>query len=69
MLGAQLEQAIHEAEDIVIGMQGRNFRVNRDKAEVELEISKEWLDRIGNFHKPVKVMLLLYKLECSLLFE
>ncbi|XP_064094479.1 laminin subunit alpha-like isoform X2 [Macrobrachium nipponense] len=52
--GAQLEQAIHEAEDIVDRMRQRDFSPFGDKAEVELEISKEWLERMEGFFNPVK---------------
>ncbi|XP_047502805.1 laminin subunit alpha-like isoform X1 [Penaeus chinensis] len=52
--GAHLEQAINEAEIIVAVMQDRNFEEFRDKVEVELELSKELLDKINLFYEPVK---------------
>lgn len=58
--GAHLEQAVNEAEVIVAVMQDRSFEEFRDKVEVELELSKELLDKINLFYEPVKVRNLPY---------
>ncbi|XP_069958976.1 laminin subunit alpha isoform X2 [Cherax quadricarinatus] len=52
--GAQLEQAIREAEILVEEMEKRNFEVYQDKVEVELEKAKEMLENIATFNYPVK---------------
>ncbi|XP_069164876.1 laminin subunit alpha isoform X2 [Procambarus clarkii] len=52
--GAQLEQAIREAESVVEKMEKRSFEGQRDKVEVELEKAKEMLDNIQTFYDPIK---------------
>lgn len=53
--GAELGQAISEAEAIVAEMELRNFEGQNDKVEVELEHAKELLEKMQNFFTPVKV--------------
>lgn len=53
--GAELGQAISEAEGIVAEMELRNFEGQNDKVEVELEHAKELLEKMQNFFTPVKV--------------
>lgn len=53
--GAELGQAISEAESIVAEMELRNFEGQNDKVEVELELAKELLESMQNFFTPVKV--------------
>ncbi|XP_071537849.1 laminin subunit alpha isoform X2 [Panulirus ornatus] len=52
--GAQLEQAIHEAEAVVAEIEKRNFEGQRDKVEVELEKAKEMLENMKAFYDPIK---------------
>ncbi|XP_050725715.1 laminin subunit alpha-like isoform X5 [Eriocheir sinensis] len=52
--GAELGQAISEAEAIVAEMELRNFEGQNDKVEVELEHAKELLEKMQNFFTPVK---------------
>ncbi|CAL4059747.1 unnamed protein product, partial [Meganyctiphanes norvegica] len=52
--GAQIGQAIKEAESIVALMQKRSFDEQRDKVDVELEHAKEILERMRSFYGPIK---------------
>uniref|UniRef100_A0A0P4VVW3 Laminin subunit alpha n=1 Tax=Scylla olivacea TaxID=85551 RepID=A0A0P4VVW3_SCYOL len=52
--GAELEQAISEAEAIVADMKIRDFDGQNDAVELELELAKEILENMENLFNPVK---------------
>ncbi|MPC52271.1 Laminin subunit alpha [Portunus trituberculatus] len=54
--GAELEQAISEAEAIVADMEIRDFGGQNDAVELELELAKEILENMKNLLDPVKVL-------------
>lgn len=61
-IGAELEQAINEAEDIVAYMERQDFGSQNDAVELELELTKEILENVKNLFNLVEVREDLTKL-------